>query len=94
MMISGYLIYGVPVLLGFLFVVFGSIIKQYPVAITVTSLVLYVLATVVFGLLTPIRCPGVHHENHHHFRPDPGDQGGACYQDHTQKAAGGRGNAG
>ena len=35
--ISGYLIYGLPVLLGSLFVIFGSIIKQFPVPITITS---------------------------------------------------------
>ncbi len=51
--LSGYLIYGLPVLLGCVFVIFGSIIKQYPVPITITSLVLYVLATAVFGLLAP-----------------------------------------
>lgn len=50
---SGYVIYGLPILLGCLFVIFGSIIKQYPVPITITSLVLYVLATAVFGLLAP-----------------------------------------
>jgi hypothetical protein len=52
-MISGYLFYGLPALLGLLFVVFGLIVKQFPVPITVTSLVLYVLATVAFGLLSP-----------------------------------------
>ena len=52
-MISGYLFYGLPALLGLLFVVFGLIVKQFPLPITVTSLVLYVLATVAFGLLSP-----------------------------------------
>ncbi len=52
-MISGYLIYGLPALLGALFVVFGLIIKQYPVPITITSLVLYILAMAAFGLLEP-----------------------------------------
>ena len=33
--------------------VFGLIIKQFPVPITITSLVLYILAIVVFGLLDP-----------------------------------------
>lgn len=51
--IIGYLIYGSAALLGVLFVVFGLIIKRYPVAITITSLVLYILATVVFGILAP-----------------------------------------
>lgn len=53
-MISGYLIYGSPALLGLLFVVFGLIIKQYPVPITITSLILYVLAVAAFGLLDPM----------------------------------------
>jgi hypothetical protein len=49
----GYLLYGLPALLGVLFVVFGVIIHRFPVAITVTSLVLYVLATVAFALIVP-----------------------------------------
>jgi hypothetical protein len=52
--ISGYLIYGLPALLGLLFVVFGLIVKQFPVLITITSLVLYILATAAFGLLSPM----------------------------------------
>jgi hypothetical protein len=51
--ILGYLIYGLPLLLGALFVVFGLIVKQYPLPITITSLVLYVLSIVVFGVLNP-----------------------------------------
>jgi hypothetical protein len=51
---SGYLVYGLPAVLGLLFVVFGLIIKQFPVPITITSLVLYVLAAVGFGLLNPM----------------------------------------
>ncbi len=50
---SGYLLYGLPALLGLLFVVFGLIINRFPVPITVTSLVLYVLATAAFGFLEP-----------------------------------------
>jgi hypothetical protein len=49
----GYLIYGGAAALGVLFVIFGLIIHQFPVAITITSLVLYVLATAIFGLLSP-----------------------------------------
>jgi hypothetical protein len=52
--IFGYLVYGLPAFLGLLFVVFGLIIKQFPVPITVTSLVLYVLATVAFAILSPM----------------------------------------
>jgi hypothetical protein len=54
MTISGYLIYGSPALLGIVFLVFGIIIKRFPVPITVTSLVLYLLATAAFALLDPM----------------------------------------
>jgi hypothetical protein len=47
------LITGSAVLLGVLFVVFGLIVKRYPVPITITSLVLYVAATLLFGVLNP-----------------------------------------
>jgi hypothetical protein len=53
MRIEGYLLYGLPVLLGVLFVVFGVIIKQFPVPIVITSLVVYILAIAAFGLLDP-----------------------------------------
>ena len=39
--------------LGVLFVVFGLIVQKFPVPITVTGLVLYIGAAVVFGLLDP-----------------------------------------
>ncbi len=52
--IAGYLLYGGPVLLGLLFVIFGLIIKKYPVPITITSLVLYILANLVFAILNPL----------------------------------------
>lgn len=51
--VMGYLIYGSAALLGLLFVVFGLIIRRFPVAITITSLVLYILATAIYGLLSP-----------------------------------------
>jgi len=50
---TGYLVYGLPAFLGVLFVVFGLIIHRFPVFITVTSLVLYILATAAFALLVP-----------------------------------------
>jgi len=50
----GYLLYGGPALLGLLFFIFGLIIKSFPVPITITSLVLYIGATAVFGLLNPM----------------------------------------
>jgi hypothetical protein len=43
----------VAALLGALFVVFGLIIKLYPVPVTVLSLVLYVGATLVFAAINP-----------------------------------------
>jgi hypothetical protein len=51
--VIGYLIYGGALLLGAVFFIFGLIVKQYPVPITITSLVLYILATLGFGLLNP-----------------------------------------
>lgn len=39
---------GIAIALGVLFVIFGLVIYRYPVAITVTSLVLYVGAQVIF----------------------------------------------
>ncbi len=49
----GYLIYGIPVLLGLVFIVLGLIVKKFPVPITIAGLVLYVGAGLVFGLLNP-----------------------------------------
>jgi hypothetical protein len=57
MTIAGCLVYGLPALLGVLFVVFGIIIKRFPVPITIISLVLYILATVALGLLDPTSVP-------------------------------------
>ena len=50
---AGFLINGVAVFLGVLFVVFGLMIKMFPVPITVLSLVLYIGAAAVFGLMDP-----------------------------------------
>jgi hypothetical protein len=47
------LIQGAVIALGVLFVVFGLIVKKYPVPITITSLVLYIGAAAVLGLLDP-----------------------------------------
>lgn len=44
--IEGYLIRGGPALMGLIFVIFGLIINKFPVAITTTSLILY-LATIL-----------------------------------------------
>ncbi|MHC5540857.1 hypothetical protein ACYOEI_21760 [Singulisphaera rosea] len=49
----GLLLYGLPALLGILYIVFGIIIKRYPVFITTTSLVLYITSTVGFAILNP-----------------------------------------
>jgi hypothetical protein len=40
-------------LVGALFIVFGIIVKMYPVPITIASLVIYVLAALVFAVLEP-----------------------------------------
>lgn len=50
---GGYLIYGGAALLGLIFVVFGIILKKFPVAITITSLLLYIGATAGFAALAP-----------------------------------------
>jgi hypothetical protein len=47
------LVCGGLIFLGVLFVIFGLIIKLFPVPVTVTSLVLYVGITVVFAVLDP-----------------------------------------
>lgn len=46
-----YVVLGGTLALGVLFVVFGCLVKTYPVPITITSLVLYVLATLFFAVL-------------------------------------------
>ncbi len=48
-----YMVYGGLALLGILFLVFALVIKSYPVPITITSLVLYLLANVGIGFLNP-----------------------------------------
>ena len=47
------LFFGALTALGVLFVVFGIIIKMYPVQVTITSLVLYILVNVVVVILEP-----------------------------------------
>ena len=47
------LLNGGAVALGVLFVVFGLIVNKYPVPITILSLVLYIGAAAVFGLIDP-----------------------------------------
>jgi hypothetical protein len=49
----GYLLYGSLGLVGALFVVFGFFIRRFPVAVTVTSLVLFSLAAAAIVLLKP-----------------------------------------
>jgi len=46
-------IYGGVIFLGILYVIFGAIIRMFPVPITIISLVLYVGATAVFAVLNP-----------------------------------------
>lgn len=50
---AGAMIYGIPALIGLLFIVFGVIIKTYPVPITTVSLALYVLSAIAFAFLDP-----------------------------------------
>jgi hypothetical protein len=50
-MIAGYLMYGLTTLLGVVFVIFGLVVKQFPLPITITSLVLYVFAIAGLGFL-------------------------------------------
>jgi hypothetical protein len=56
--ITGYLLYGGPALLGMLFFIFGLFVQKYPIPITITSLVLYVLATLIFALINPLTITG------------------------------------
>lgn len=49
----GLLIAGGAAALGVLFIIFGLIVKKFPVPVTITSLVLYILATILFGVLDP-----------------------------------------
>jgi hypothetical protein len=46
-------IMGATIALGVLFIIFGILVKTYPVPITITSLVLYVGAAIIFGYLDP-----------------------------------------
>jgi hypothetical protein len=47
------LIQGAGVALGIVFIVLGVLVKTYPVPMTVTSLILYVGAGLVFGMIDP-----------------------------------------
>jgi predicted RND superfamily exporter protein len=49
----GAAIYGAVIFLGILFVVFGLIVRFYPVPITIISLILYVGAAAIFAVLDP-----------------------------------------
>jgi hypothetical protein len=49
----GYLIAYSVIALGVLFVIFGLIVKKFPVPITIISLVLYLGATAIFAFLSP-----------------------------------------
>lgn len=52
-----YMFQGVAIGLGVLFIVMGTLVKRWPVPITVSALVIYVLAIVGFGLLDPKTLP-------------------------------------
>ena len=51
---AGLVIYGGALALGVAFVVFGIIVKLFPVPITILSLVLYILSALVFAALNPM----------------------------------------
>ena len=51
LMAFGLIIYGGAGLLGVVFIILGVIVKKFPVAITITALVLYLLVTLGFGVL-------------------------------------------
>jgi hypothetical protein len=48
------IIWGVAGAMGGVFVFFGLMVKRYPVPITVSSLLLYLLTTAVFGIIEPL----------------------------------------
>jgi hypothetical protein len=50
---STYLMHGVSLALGVVFIVLGILVRKYPVPITITALVLYVGAGAIFGLIDP-----------------------------------------
>ena len=52
-LLISYAVTGVVVFLGVLFVIFGLVVKRFPVPITVTALVLYVAAVGAFALADP-----------------------------------------
>ena len=51
---STMLVSGVATALGVVFIVFGFVVYKFPVPVTITSLILYVGAIAVFGLLDPM----------------------------------------
>lgn len=50
---AGYLLYGGPCLLGVVFIGLGLFVNRYPVPMTITGLVLYVGAALVFAVVNP-----------------------------------------
>ncbi|HEY7422642.1 MAG TPA: hypothetical protein VH682_00145 [Gemmataceae bacterium] len=53
MLILNYAIHGLFFSLGVLFLIFGALVYRFPLAMTVTSLVLYLLASLATGVLAP-----------------------------------------
>jgi hypothetical protein len=94
-MITGYLLYGLPALLGVVFVIFGLIVKQFPLPITITSLVLYVLATAGFGFLAPeTLVQGIIVKVIIVFALIRAIKAARAYQDHTKNSIGAEGQPG
>jgi hypothetical protein len=50
----GYMLDGIAIGLGVLFIIFSMLVRKYPVPITILSLVLYVGSAAVFGLIVPM----------------------------------------
>jgi hypothetical protein len=58
MYLAGYVIYGGTVLLGVIFIVLGCLVRTYPLPITVASMLLFIGAQIIFGLLNPMNILG------------------------------------
>jgi hypothetical protein len=94
-MIAGYLMYGLTTLLGVVFVIFGLVVKQFPLPITITSLVLYVSAIAGLGFLDPeTLVQGIIMKVIIVFALIRAIKAARAYQDHTSNAIGAEGQPG
>ncbi len=51
--LENHVIFGVGAALGALFIILGALVNQFPVACTVSGLVVYVIANLGFGIIDP-----------------------------------------